>query len=595
MKAFILLPLLGMAVLCSASGKPPADIEDLFNGFVRECLEISPITATKLGLPAAAGFKVRLDRLDDISDRGQDRCLAFFRKYRDWLRQYDRKSLTASQAVLADLLAWYLDMSIEGDQWRYHRYLIDPIFGFHNELTTLMTEHHPLRTPADAEAYVLRLKAYRPYIGQLLDQLTIREQKRLLPPTAIVEAVDTVLAEFASTPAIDNILFTSFQDRISRIPGLSVVRQQQLGQAVIRTIQDDIYPSYRRVREYLQKLEPKTTADDGVWHLTDGDDYYAYCLRFHTSTSMTPDEVHDLGLAEVERIEQEIMALYRQLGIEGSAYREMMGNYWKTYLQPDNVQIYFPDNEEGKLQTLAAYQAIIDTMEARLPELFSTLPRARVRAERVPVFKEATAGTYYEQPKLDGSTPGIFYANLGYRHVRPNMQTLTYHEAIPGHHLQIALEQESPNTRLFKALIFFTGYVEGWALYAERLAKDYGFYADIHSRLGYLRSELFRAVRLVVDTGLHRKRWTREQVKEYMKAHAGWASDAEIDRYTVWPGQACAYKVGELTFIRLREQARQALADRFDIRTFHSALLTYGAMPLDQTERQVVDFIAGQK
>lgn len=595
MKVFMLLPLMGLTVFCSAAGKAPADIEDLFNGFMREYLEISPITATKLGLPAASGFKVRHDRLDDISDRGLDRSLALHRKYRDWLKQYDRGSLTSSQAILADILAWYLDMAIEGDRWRYHQYLVNPMFGFHNELTSLMTEHHPLRTAADAEAYIARLKAYRSYVDQLQEQLTIREQKNLLPPAVIVAAVDTVLAEFVGTPLIDNILFTSFQDRISRIPGLDATRQQQLCQAARQALQDAVYPAYRRVREYLKTMASKLTNEDGVWHLEDGGGYYAYCLRFHTSTSLTPDEVHELGLQEVARIEREIVDLYRELGLEGRTFTELSAGYWRTYMNPENKQFYFPDNEEGKRQTLAAYQAIIDSMQARLPEFFLTLPRARVKVEPVPAFKEATAGTYYELPKLDGSAPGVFYANLGYRHFKPNMQTLTYHESVPGHHLQIALEQESPNTRYFKALLFFTGYLEGWALYAERLAKDYGFYADIHSRLGYLRSELFRAVRLVVDTGLHHKRWTREQVRAYMIEHVGWGGDAEINRYTVWPGQACAYKVGELTFIRLRDKARSALADRFDLRSFHTAVLTYGAMPLGLAEKVVDGYIAVQE
>jgi uncharacterized protein (DUF885 family) len=227
--------------------------------------------------------------------------------------------------------------------------------------------------------------------------------------------------------------------------------------------------------------------------------------------------------------------------------------------------------------------------------MFSTLPKAIVRVERVPEFKEATAGTYYQQPRLDGSGGGIFYANLGYRHSKPGMKALTYHEAIPGHHLQIALEQESGDARLFKSLFFFTGYVEGWALYAERLALENGFYTDIHSRIGYLRSELFRAVRLVLDTGIHWKRWSRDQAAAYMQEHCLWSAEGELDRYIVWPGQACAYKIGELTIIRLREAARTELGKDFDIREFHHEILRYGSMPLDQLEELVEDYIDSKK
>jgi uncharacterized protein (DUF885 family) len=253
--------------------------------------------------------------------------------------------------------------------------------------------------------------------------------------------------------------------------------------------------------------------------------------------------------------------------------------------------LLYPDSEEGKLQTLAGYQALIDSMAGRLPEMFSVLPRARVKAERVPLFREATAGTYYQPAKLDGSSPGIFYANLGYRHFKPGMPCLTYHEAIPGHHLQIALEQESPDTRLFKAFFFFTGFGEGWALYAERLAKEFGFYRDARSRIGYLKSELFRATRLVVDTGLHFKRWTRDQAFEYMQENNGWCSYAEIDRYVTWPGQACAYKIGELRIVELREKARRALGAKFDLKDFHSEILKRGSMPLAMLEQIVDDYI----
>ncbi|MBE0434129.1 DUF885 domain-containing protein, partial [candidate division WOR-3 bacterium] len=252
----------------------------------------------------------------------------------------------------------------------------------------------------------------------------------------------------------------------------------------------------------------------------------------------------------------------------------------------------FPNTEQGKAQTLRAYQAAIDTMERRLPELFSRIPRARVKVVQVPAFKESMIGTYYQPPKLDGSGIGIFYVNLSYQHSKAGIKALAYHEAIPGHHLQIALEQEAPDARFFKALFFFTGYVEGWALYAERLAGEYGFYRDTPSTIGYLRSELFRAARLVIDTGIHHRKWSRERAYHYLLDNVGWSSYSEIDRYITWPGQACAYKVGELKILKLRERARSALGDRFDIRKFHDIVLQNGSVPLALLEQTVDSYVS---
>jgi uncharacterized protein (DUF885 family) len=257
----------------------------------------------------------------------------------------------------------------------------------------------------------------------------------------------------------------------------------------------------------------------------------------------------------------------------------------------ENERYFFRATEEGRIQTLLAYQTIIDSMQNRLPLMFSRIPRTKVHVMRVPDYKEQTVGTYYQPPKLDGSEEGIFYANLSYQHRKSDMKALAYHEAVPGHHLQIALEQEQSEARIFKTLFFFTGYVEGWALYAEKLAEEKGFYDNTHSLIGYLRSELFRALRLVIDTGIHHKRWTREQAYTYLLDNLGWSDYSQIDRYIVWPGQACAYKVGELKILQLREHAKEILGDRFDIKEFHEAVLHYGSVPLDVLEQLVNDYI----
>jgi len=346
----------------------------------------------------------------------------------------------------------------------------------------------------------------------------------------------------------------------------------------------------------LEDLKDKTNGDAGVCRLPQGVEYYQFCLSEHTTTTMTPEQVHNLGRDEVKRIKGEIREQFKRLGISGSnSFTGLMAQYVQLTGNKFDRRFFFSLTSEGKKQTLEAYQAIIDTMEMRLPEMFSKIPRASVTVKRVPEYKEEVISSYYQPPKLDGSEGGIFYANLSYQHSIPGMKALAYHEAIPGHHFQIALEQELPDVRLFKALFSFTGYVEGWALYAENLAQEYGLYNNTYSLIEYLRSELFRAARLVVDTGIHSMNWTRDRAYRYMLNNVGWSSYAQIDRYIVWPGQACAYKIGELKILELRERARRALGDGFDIKEFHTVVLKHGSVPLDVLEQLVDDYIESAK
>jgi len=567
------------------------NIEKVFEDFVRDFIQLTPETGAELGLDGYKGLKVPQDRLDDISVVGMDRIYDLYKKYTKRLSDSVPYRLTSSQRVNRDILLKALDYELQGEKYRYHTYLINPGFSFHNKLTTLMTEHHKIRNVKDAQDYIARLRLYPAKIDQALEQLAVREEKKLIPPVFIIEDFQWVVDEFLKNPDTICVLYVSFKDRIDALPDINQKTKTELCAEVRKTINDIVCPAYRRLADYLDTLKIKADDRAGVWKLSDGDEYYRYCLRYHTTTEMTPEAIHQLGLKEVKRIQDEIAGLFKTLGVKGKNYAEMMANYQATTTDSAAPELYYPDNEEGRLQTVAGYQALIDSMAVRLPEMFSVLPKARVRAERVPLFKEATAGTYYQPAKLDGSAPGIFYANLGYRHFKPAMPCLTYHEAIPGHHLQIAIEQESPDTRSFKNLFFFTGFGEGWALYAERLAQEYGFYKDARSRIGYLKSELFRAIRLVLDTGLHYKRWTRDQALQYMRENNGSAWSGEIDRYICWPGQACAYKIGELKFVELREKARAALVGKFDLRDFHAEILKRGSLPLAMLEQIVDDYI----
>jgi uncharacterized protein (DUF885 family) len=361
-------------------------------------------------------------------------------------------------------------------------------------------------------------------------------------------------------------------------------------------ITDNVYPAYHKLIDYFSALLPKTTTDDGVWKLPDGDAFYAYALRKSTTTTLKPEEVHELGLREVTRIEAEMRALLNANGFAGRPIGDAMDVLGK------DPRFLFANDDKGRADALAEYTRLINDAIERSRLLFAMVPKAKIEVRRVPVFKEATsAGAYYNGASLDGTRPGVFYANLRDMNEVPkwSMPTLAYHEGVPGHHWQIATAQELKGLPQFRKLIPFTAYQEGWALYSEWLAKEAGWYeGDPFGDLGRLQAELFRAVRLVVDTGIHAKRWPREQAITYMRDKTGMGEKevtAEIERYIVNPGQACAYKVGMLKIQELRKRAQAELGAKFDQRQFHEVVLGNGALPLEILEEQVADYIQRTK
>ncbi|UCC13049.1 MAG: DUF885 domain-containing protein [candidate division WOR-3 bacterium] len=592
MKVFLMMFFCMAGVTMACCETPPEDIEVLFNGFVQEFILLSPETGTQLGLPPSYGIKVSHDHLDKVDEEANEKLGDFYTKYRKWLDAYDRTSLTESQRVACEVLRWYLDDAITAHEYRHLRYVINPVLGFHNNLTSLMTQHHRIEDTKDAKDYLTRLRQYDTMMAQLVEQIEIRERKGIIAPIFIIDSFREAVDEFVSMPCEENILYTSFATRLVNLTSADGTTKEKLQEQALEAVRDVVYPAYRRLSVQLIIMHDKADERAGLWKLPRGDEYYKYCLNHHTTTNMTPDQIHSLGLAEVERIQAEMTELFKHFDIpDTGTFTDRLKAYNVIAGNRNDERFFFPATEQGIEQTLNAYQAIIDSMQERLPEMFFTVPQTPVTVERVQKFREKTVGTYYQPPKLDGSGGGIFYMNPSYQHAKGGMRTLAYHEAIPGHHLQMALEQELGHARLFKALFFFTGYVEGWALYAEKLAKEYGFYNDVYSRIGNLRSELFRAARLVVDTGIHAKRWTRDQAYQYVLENVGWASYGEIDRYIVWPGQACAYKIGELKILELREKAKKSLGDEFDIKEFHDVVLKYGSVPLELLEQFVDEYI----
>jgi len=563
--------------------------------FLRAALEDPELLST-IGVLEQFGFQSHNAKLTDASPRHTERLLALQRAGLHTLGQYDTNRLSAQSRLSARVMEWLLRTQVEGGRFAYHDYPVNQFEGVQSQLPEFLTTIHVLNDRRGAENYLKRLDAIPTKWDQLLESLRLREQHGILPPRFVVERVLKEMREFVAQPAATNPLAKVFSEKVEKLESLPPEAKADLKRQAGTLVETKVYPAYRKLIDYFAALEPKTTTDDGAWKLPDGGAYYAWALREHTTTRLTAAEIHELGLREVARIETEMRAILDAQGYTGGTPGAQLQ---RLVSEP---RFLYPNTDAGRAQALAEYQRIVKEVLAVAPKYFNVLPKAGLEVRRVPEFKEATApGAYYNQPTMDGSRPGIFFVNLRDMAEVPKtgMKTLTYHEAVPGHHFQIAIAQELKGVPTFRKLDLFTAYGEGWALYTERLAKEAGFYRDDpFGDLGRLQDEMLRAVRLVVDTGIHAKRWTREQAIRYMVEKTGYVEASvvsEVERYIVAPGQACSYKVGMLKILELRERAKSALGNRFDLRAFHDVVLKNGAVPLEILEQLVDEWIQLQK
>ncbi len=554
-----------------------------------------PELLTSLRLLEPLGIDGHNARLTDVSIQHQQAEVDEWQRDLATLHRYDRAALAPPQQLAYDVMNWYVASQAEHRAWMFHDYPVNPLFGVQSELPTLMATQQQVNSEHEARQYLARLDAFGTRFGQVLEGLRLREERGIVPPRFAVQNVLEQMRGFVAVPAEQNILYTALQKDLKAVSTLTDDQRGVLLAEARERITAVVYPAYDQLIAYFERLLAKAQADNGVWALPDGDAYYAYTVRNQTTTDMTPEEVHQLGLAEVARIESDMDAILREQGYtEGSVGQRM------TELGKEPRFVY-PSTDEGRAQCLADFQRIIDEVTDGIASAFSRMPAAKVQVRRVPEFKEKTAPqAYYDAPPLDGSRPGTFWVNL--RDVgeikKFSMRTLAYHESVPGHHLQISVAQELKDVSIVQRVLPFTAYQEGWALYAERLAKERGFENDPFDDLGRLRDEQFRAARLVVDTGMHYKHWTREQAIAYMIDKTGMEPadvTTEIERYLVWPGQALAYKVGMLKILELRERAQTALGPRFDLRAFHDQVLLAGGLPLDVLEARVDRWIEQQR
>lgn len=568
--------------------------------FIEEALA-KPELLTEIGIAEQFGYRRHNAHLDDLSIAKTEADAARLRQRLADLKAYDGRSQTPSQKLSTRVLAWFLESRVEGEPFRFHDYPVEQLWGVQNQTPDFLINAHAITDRRGAEDYLSRLGEVGRKFDQVIEGLEKRQQIGVIPPRFVIERVLAGMRDFAGKPAAENPLYTHFASRLAALDELAPADRATLLTRCAQALDGGVVPAYRRLIAFFEQQLPRSTTDDGVWKLPDGDAYYRHLLREQTSTRMTPQEVHDLGLAEVARIEAEMKAILlaqAELRPQESVAQALA----RLAREP---RFLYPDNDDGRRAALADYSAMLREQLERSKALFGRLPAAQIEVRRVPEFKDKTApGAYYNPPAMDGTRPGVFFANLRDMAETPKfgMRTLAIHEGVPGHHFQIAIAQELRGVPTFRKVLPFTAYMEGWALYTEWLGKDMGLYAnDPYGDLGRLQAEMFRAVRLVVDTGIHFKRWPRERAIAYMVEKTGLAESgviAEIERYIVDPGQACAYKIGMLRIQAARARAEQALGARFDaqaLKDFHDMLLAGGALPLEVLDEQVDAWITQRR
>ncbi len=526
--------------------------------------------------------------LNDLSITRQQQDMVFVKSGLEKLRSFDFASQSPAQQLTTQVLGWFLEDQVRGEEFMFHDYRVRQLYSVHSDFLELMLDTHEVHTKLDAQNYIARLVAVENKFDQLIEILRTQKSLGIIAPKFILETVLQNLNPGDREPS-QNSLYTSFVGKLAAADGLSALEESELGESAITAIANHVIPAFDNLRAEIEHQVTVATNNAGVWKLPDGDAYYAHTLRHHSTTDMTPQQIHDIGLIEVERIQTEIRGFISELGIgaRDPNFGNVIRTYWGRYRgRPKDT---YPDTAEGHQQALDDYTMIIREVEQQISGLFDVLPQAPVQVRAMPPEK-AGAPAHYVPPSFDGSRPGTFFANVNPPPFKSEMRSLTFHEAVPGHHFQLALQMES-DLALVQKVLTFNAHVEGWALYAEKLVRSIGMYPDLHSKIDNRWLELFRAARLVLDTGIHAQRWTRDEARRYAEDNLGFSLSYEVDRYIAWPGQAVSYKAGELKILELRKRVNDELGETFDIKAFHNIMLQYGQMPLSVLEKQVQLYI----
>ena len=555
----------------------------------QETMDRHPMYQTYLGIKKDA------DKWEDLTDAFAQKELQLNKEALTWITDsVNVAALDADTKLSYDLFKQTLENDIADFKYRFHDYPVNQMHGMHAEIPAFLINMHQITTVKDAENYIARLHGLQPLFNQLVANLKTRQDKGIMPPKFVFAKVLDDSRNIIKGAPFDSsgkpsTLLNDFTNKIAKLERTEDEKKALISKAET-ALKEAVLPAYTNLINTLEAQEKVATTDDGAWKLPEGEAFFNNALKRTTTTDLTAEEIHNIGLKEVARIHDEMRAIMKKVKFEGDlqAFFKFMKN---------DKQFYFEDSKKGRAEYMAEATHIIDSMKTRLDELFITKPKAALIVKAVEPFREKSAGkAFYQQPALDGSRPGTYYANMYDMASMPSyqMEALAYHEGIPGHHMQIAIAQELKGVPMFRKFGRYTAYVEGWGLYSEMIPKEMGFYSDPYSDFGRLAMELWRACRLVVDTGIHAKKWTREEgIKYYTDNTPNAELDAikMVERHIVMPSQATAYKIGMLKIVELREKAKKALGDKFDIRKFHDVVLTNGPLPLNVLENKVDEYI----
>jgi len=577
------------AVVASVSESEAANA--LFETIFTEGVMRSPIYQSYLGI------KQDQDKWDDFSEARAQEDLEITRANLAKVKAIDITQLDPQTKVSWDLMKQNLENEIADFKWRFHNYPLNQMFGIHSQVPSLLINQHEITNVTDAEAYISRLNGILPLFDQVIEGINTRAEKGIIAPKFVYPYVisdsENIVKGAPFTEGEASTLLSDFNKKLSRLD-IDDFEKERLTNEAIAALKGNVKQGYDNLIKAVEIIAAKANTEDGVWKFPDGEAFYNNALARTTTTDLTADQIHQIGLDEVARIHEEMRVIMKKVNFKGdlAAFFEFMRH---------DPQFYYEESEEGKAKYLSEATALIDTMKTRLDELFIAKPKADLTVKAVEAFREKSAGkAFYQRPSMDGTRPGIYYANLYRMSDMPvyQMEALAYHEGIPGHHMQLAISQELKGVPKFRKFGRVTAYTEGWGLYSEFLPKEIGMYSDPYSDFGRLAMELWRACRLVVDTGIHSMKWTREQGVEYYVTNTpNPQPDAVkmVERHIVMASQATAYKIGMIKIIELREKAKTELAEKFDIREFHEVVLKNGPVPLNVLSQYIDQYIASKR
>lgn len=543
------------------------------------------------------GIKDDYDKWNDVSEErikeNYDIAIANLAK----INSIDASILDAQTAVSLRLQKQTLQDNINDYKWRHHNYPLNQMFGIHTQIPSLLINQHSIDNAKEAQDYIARLHAIPALFTQVIDGLNLREKKGIVPPKFvfpfITESSINVITGAPFDEGEDSALLSDFTKKVKKLE-IGQAEKDALIADAVSALKDSVKPGYENLITAVKQLATKADTRDGAWKFPEGEAFFNRALQRTTTTDLSAQEIHDIGLSEVARIHTEMRDIMKTVKFEGTL------NEFFDFMRVDK-QFYYDETAQGKARYLSEATAIIDDMKTRLDELFIVKPKAELMVKAVEAFREKAAGkAFYQRPSMDGSRPGIYYANLYRMSDMPvyQMEALAFHEGIPGHHMQLAIAGELGELPKFRRFGRYTAYTEGWGLYSEFLPKEIGYYKDPYSDFGRLAMELWRACRLVVDTGIHAMQWDREQGIEYYVANTpNPKPDAVkmVERHIVMPSQATAYKIGMLKILELREKAKTEMGNSFDIREFHDVVLKNGPVPLNVLSEYVDEYIQSNK